>query len=72
MREPPIVHTHLVDIYPPTNVRPTWLATCSLHDFSQSFMNRVEAFVAASKHGTDAMLRAELDTGIYSFDDGSM
>jgi len=68
---PPQVDTHLIDIHPPNDRRATWLATCSLKDFSQSYRNRVEAFRAGSAHVSEVMLVNELIRGTYEFDDGS-
>jgi hypothetical protein len=61
---------HLVTIDPPTKQRPTWMTKCSMGDFSQSYLNRVEAHIFATKHYTDLMLKDSLERGIYEFDDG--
>lgn len=64
------VTQHVVDIYPPTKERPTWLAKCSMNDFSQSYLNRVEAHVEGTRHYTGLMIVNDLEQGVYTFDDG--
>ena len=64
------VDTHLVTISPPSNGTILWEASCSYHDMTRYYRNRVEAYEAAMNHITELLLRNSLERNDYSFDDG--
>lgn len=59
---------HLVEIYPPSNGRRTWLNKCSANDYSRSYRTRLEAAIDAHTHVLQVITFAELSKG-YQFDD---
>ena len=65
------VDTHVVEIFPPNSNNPMYRAVCSFKDFSKTYLNRVSAYEAGTKHINDVMVVSELERGTYQFDDGS-
>ena len=72
MRPTTQVTHHVVELYPPTSGRRTWLITCVANDFSQQYRNKVEAYDAAYGHVKEVRLAHALVSGEYEFDDGSL
>jgi hypothetical protein len=67
VRPPPVIDTHVIDLYPPDERRDTWMIVCSFKDLSRQFLNRSDAVIAAYDHFNGLMIMEELERGTYRF-----